>query len=90
MFKKTAFITALITGITVSTAVNAQEVSLEQFLSAMVSQAAQATKQELHVGVQKAVLTVNNMIGSEPATEYATKVTITDLEQAEVQEDEAE
>lgn len=90
MFKKTTIVAAVVTGFMVSTAVNAKEVTLETFLSAMVSQAAHATKNELQLNVQKAVLTVNNMIGADDVQEYATQVTITDLPENEAEDDKAE
>ena len=90
MFKKTTTTAIVLAGFFFSSASHANEVSIEEFVTSMVSQAVATTKQELTYGVQEAVLTANNMISFEETESFATKVTITDLNVEEEQHDEAE
>lgn len=78
MFTRITKATIVLTGLLFASASSAVEVSVENLLSAMVSQAVSVTKQEISYGVQEAVLTANNMISMDEEV-YATKVTITDI-----------
>lgn len=69
----------LLSGLMFTGASEAAEVSLESFVGSLVSQAASATKQELTNNVQEAVLTANHLISFDTEKVYATKVTITDI-----------
>ena len=89
-FKKISIVTALVSGLVVSASANANEVSLEQLISATMTQVVKSTKQELTNNVQKAVLTANNMIDLNSTQEFATKVTITDIEDQEEMPSKAE
>lgn len=91
MFKKITTTAAIIvSGLAFSSASNANEISLEKFVSSMVNQAVSVTREELSFGVQKAVLTANNAISFGSSEEIAAKVTITDLESEEAEQDKAE
>lgn len=91
MFSKAKTTAAiLLSGIAFSSATSATEVSLEQFVSGMVHQAVEQTKLELNYGVQKAILTANNMITFDESEIVAAKVTITDLEPTKEQPEKAE
>jgi hypothetical protein len=80
MFNKIAITTILVSGISLSGASQAAEVSVEQYLGSLVSHAVNVTKQEISYGVQKAILTANHTISTDSEAElYATNVTITDL-----------
>ncbi|MEP4890388.1 MAG: hypothetical protein ABJV04_10205 [Aliiglaciecola sp.] len=80
MFKKITTATVLISGLFVASSAQAAEVSLEQLVGSLVSQAVEVTKEELSYGVEEAILTVNNSIGFESdSQDYVTNVTITDL-----------
>ena len=88
--KRTKAAAILVSGLAFSAASQAKEVSLEQFVSGMVYQAMEATKQDLNYGVQEAILTANNMIMFDESEIVAAKVTITDLESDEEKQDKAE
>ncbi|MFA3792816.1 hypothetical protein AB6T38_17040 [Aliiglaciecola sp. SL4] len=80
MFKKITTATVLISGLFVASSAQAADVSLEQLVGSLVSQAVEVTKEELSYGVEEAILTVNNSIGFESdSQDYVTNVTITDL-----------
>ena len=81
MLTKITTATILISGLLLTGTSQAAEVSVEQFVGSLVSQAYTATKQEISYGVLKAVLTANNAISADSESElYATNVTITDLD----------
>ncbi|MCC2617487.1 hypothetical protein LJ739_14635 [Aestuariibacter halophilus] len=79
MFKKITTAVVLLSGLSFGASATAAEVSLEQLVSAMVSQAVAKTSQELGYGVQEAVLTAGNMVSLDSSEKYATKVNIKDL-----------
>ena len=83
MFTKITTATVLASSLLFTGASQAADVSLENFVGSLVSQAASVTKQELSYGIQKAVLTANNSIGMNESELVATKVTITDLDSTE-------
>lgn len=85
---KTAAI--LLSGLAFTSMAQANEVSLQQFVSSMVFQTVEATKHELNNGVQEAILTANNMIVFDESEIIAATVTITDLESDEVKQEKAE
>ena len=84
--KKLSAATALIAGLFVSASANANEVTLEQLMAATMSHVLETTKHELQNNVQKAVLTANNMIAFDESEVYATKVTISDIEEQDEKE----
>ena len=91
MFTKITTATVLASSLLFTGASQAADVSLENFVGSLVSQAASVTKQELSYGIQKAVLTANNSIGMNESKLVATKVTITDLDSTEkVNQDESD
>ncbi|GAA6184908.1 MULTISPECIES: hypothetical protein [Alteromonadaceae] len=80
MFKKITAATVLISGLFVASSVHAANVSVEQLVGSLISQAVSVTKEEISYGVEEAILTVNNSIGFESdSQDYVTNVTITDL-----------
>ncbi|GAB2678064.1 hypothetical protein Q4574_02600 [Aliiglaciecola sp. 3_MG-2023] len=80
MFKKITTATVLISGLFVASTAQATEVSVEQLVGSLISQAVEVTKEEISYGVEEAILTVNNSIGFESGSQdYVTNVTITDL-----------
>ena len=80
MFTKITTATVLASSLLFTGASQAADVSLEKYVSSLVSEAVSVTKQELSVSVQKAILTANNTISMDDTEVVATNVTITDLE----------
>ena len=68
----------------------AKEVTVEEFVSTMVSQAVQVASQEIQYGVQKAVLTATNSLSFNEEKTYVAKVTITDINVVEAAKNETE
>ena len=79
MFTKITTATVLASTLLFTGASQAADVSLENFVGSLVSQAVATTKQEISYGIEKAILTANNSIGMNESDAVATKVTITDL-----------
>tara|TARA_R110000868_G_scaffold67333_4_gene199931 strand:+ start:730 stop:1005 length:276 start_codon:yes stop_codon:yes gene_type:complete len=91
MFTKSKI--ALVTvaaGLMFAGSVQANEVSVEEFVSTMVTQAVQVASQEIQYGVQKAVLTATNTLSFNEEKAYVAKVTITDIKVVEAAKNEAE
>ena len=70
----------LITGLTFAGNAQASEVTLEQLVSAMMTQALSTTRQELRYNIEEAVLTATNALSLDEQKTYFAKVTISDLE----------
>ncbi|MCV2886644.1 hypothetical protein OE749_18265 [Aestuariibacter sp. AA17] len=85
-FNKVISTAGVVLGLAVAGSVSAQEVSLEQLISASVSQVVEVTRTELQYKVQESVLTANNMISFDSTEQYATRVTITDLNSVDTSE----
>ena len=82
---------ALTVSLAFASSTDAAEVSLEQLVASLMSQAISATQQELQYSAQKAVLTASNVFSmNEEEASYVAKVTITDLENTQVQSEQAE
>jgi hypothetical protein len=57
----------------------AQDVSLEKYVSVMVNQAMEVAQQEIKINVRSAVLTVANNVSFNEEKSYVAKISITDL-----------
>lgn len=68
----------------------AENVSLEKYVSTMVNQAMEVAQQEIKNNVRSAVLTVANNVSFDEAKSYTAKVTITDLKDDEATNSQAE
>lgn len=68
----------------------AENVSLERYVTSMVNQAMEVAQQEIKNNVRSAVLTVANNVSFDEAKSYTAKVTITDLKDAEAANSQAE
>lgn len=92
MFTKSKIAATVLTAsIAFGATAQAGEVSLEQFVGSIMSQAITATQQELQYSVQEAVLTATNAFSMDEEEEtYFAKVTITDLENEEAARKQAE
>ena len=91
MFTKSKIaVVTLVAGLTFASSAQANEVSLEQLVSAMMTQAINTTQQELRYKLEEAVLTATNALSLNEEKTYFAKVTITDLESAEQPKDKAE
>jgi hypothetical protein len=91
MFTKSKItLAALVVGTIFTASVQAKEVSVEEFVSTMVTQAVQVASQEIQYGVQKAVLTATNTLSFNEEKTYVARVTITDLKVVEAAKNEAE
>ncbi len=79
MFAKKITTAAVIaSGLLFAGNVSAKEISVEKYLGILVNAAFEVTSEEISYGVQEAVLTANNMIGSSKEQMNA-KVSIQDL-----------
>ncbi len=83
MFTKITTATVLASSLLFTGASQAADVSLENFVGSLVSQAISVTKQEISNSIEEAVLTANNAITMDESELIATKVTITDLDSSE-------
>ena len=91
MFTKSKItLAAVVVGSIFVGSAQAQEVTMEEFVSTMVTQAVQIASQEIQYGVQKAVLTATNSLSFNEEKNYVAKVTITDLNVVEAAKNEAE
>jgi hypothetical protein len=75
-------ISALLLTLSLATSVNvqAEEVSLEQFIGHMLSQSVASVQQELSNNIQGAVTTVTNQFSIYEEETYATKTSINDID----------
>ena len=93
MFTKSKIAAVALTSTLVFTATaQAEEVSLEKYVSIMVNQAMNVAQQEVQDNLRSAVLTVANNVSFNEEKSYIAKVSITDLktENVEVSKTEAE
>jgi hypothetical protein len=93
MFTKSKIAAIALTSTLVFTSTaQAENVSLENYLSGMVNQAMVVAQEELKNSVRSSVLTVANNVSFDEEKSYKAKVSITDLktENVEVSKNEAE
>ncbi|MEP1448736.1 MAG: hypothetical protein ABJK37_21700 [Paraglaciecola sp.] len=81
---------ALTSSFAFASTAQAENVSLERYVTSMVNQAMEVAQQEVKNNVRSAVLTVANNISFDEAKTYTAKVTITDLESVEVTKEQTE
>jgi hypothetical protein len=80
MFTKSKIAAIALTSTLVFTATaQAEEVSLEKYVSIMVNQAMNVAQQEVQNNLRSAVLTVANNVSFDEEKSYTAKVSITDL-----------
>ncbi|MFT6373216.1 MAG: hypothetical protein ACJASL_004027 [Paraglaciecola sp.] len=92
MFTKSKIAATLLTAsIAFSSTVLAKEATLEQLVHSMMSQAVTTTQQELQYNVQDSILlSATNTLTADDEKMYFAKVTIPDLDDAEVTQAQAE
>ncbi|MFT4937843.1 MAG: molecular chaperone DnaK (HSP70) [Paraglaciecola sp.] len=83
-------IVTLISSLSFGAAAQASEVSLEQLVAAMMTQAISDTQQELRYNVEEAVLTATYAFDLGGEKTYFAKTTITDLESEDLPKHKAE
>ena len=71
---------ALTSTLVFASTAQAQNVSLEKYVSGMVNQAMEVAQQEIENNVRSAVLTVANNVSFNEEKSYAANVSITDLD----------
>lgn len=71
---------ALTSTLVFASTAQAENVSLETYVSSMVNQAMEVAQQEIQNNVRSAVLTVANNVSFNEEKSYAAKVTITDIQ----------
>ena len=76
---------ALTTSLFFASTVQAEEVSLEQYVSGMVNQAMDVAQQEFQNNLRSAVLTVAHNVSFDEQKSYVPKVMITDLPKSNVE-----
>lgn len=81
---------ALTSSLAFASSAQAENVSLEKYVTSMVNQAMEVAQQEVKNNVRSAVLTVANNVSFDEAKTYTAKVTITDLESVEVAKEQTE
>ncbi|MBU3005132.1 hypothetical protein [Paraglaciecola arctica] len=81
---------ALTSSLAFASTAQAENVSLEKYVTSMVNQAMEVAQQEVKNNVRSAVLTVANNVSFDEAKTYTAKVTITDLESVEVAKEQTE
>jgi len=80
MFTKSKIATIALTSTLVfASTAQAQEVTLEKYVSNMVNQVMEVAQQEINNNLRTAVLTVANNVSFNEEKSYTAKVTITDL-----------
>jgi hypothetical protein len=91
MFTKSKIaVVALTTSLMFTAGVNAKEVSVEQILTSLVSQAVFVAQQEVQYGVQEAVLNATHALSLNEEKAFVTKVTITDIDENKADKNSAE
>jgi len=80
---------ALTSTLVFASTAQAENVSLEKYVSGMVNQAMEVAQQEIKNNVRSAVLTVANNVSFNEEKSYTAKVSITDLETVEVSKTQA-
>jgi hypothetical protein len=81
---------ALTSTLVFASTAQAENVSLETYVSSMVNQAMEVAQQEIKNNVRSAVLTVANNVSFNEEKSYTAKVTITDLKNVEATKTQAE
>jgi len=81
---------ALTSTLVFASSVQAENVSLEQYVSGMVNQAMEVAQQEVKNNLRSAVLTVANNVSFNEEKSYTAKVTITDFKKVEASKTQAE
>jgi hypothetical protein len=76
---------ALTSTLVFASSAQAENVSLENYVSSMVNQAMEVAQQEIKNNVRSAVLTVANNVSFNEDKTYTAKVTITDLKNENVE-----
>ncbi len=71
---------ALTSSLVFSSVAQAEEVTLEKYVSIMVNQAMEVAQQEIQNNLRSAVLTVANNVSFNEEKNYTAKVSITDFE----------
>ena len=77
--KSTIAAIALTSTLAFASTAQAENVSLEKYVSSMVNQAMEVAQQEIKNNLSSAILTVANNVSFNEEKSYAAKVTITDL-----------
>jgi hypothetical protein len=91
MFTKSKIaVAALTTSLIFAGSVNANEVSVEQIVTSLVSQAMFVAQQEVQYSVQESVLNATHVLSFSEEKAYVTKVTITDIKANEADKNSAE
>lgn len=86
MFTKSKIaVIALTSTLAFASTAQAENVSLEQYVSGMVNQAMDVAQQEVKNNLSSAILTVANNVSFDEEKSYAAKVTITDLKNENVE-----
>ena len=80
---------ALTSTLVFASTAQAENVSLEKYVSGMVNQAMEVAQQEIKNNVRSAVLTVANNVSFNEEKSYTAKVSIIDLETVEVSKTQA-
>ncbi|WP_340679478.1 hypothetical protein [Paraglaciecola sp.] len=70
---------ALASSLVFASGVQAKEISVEEYVSTLVTQTVQVASQEIQYGVQAAVLTATNSLSFNEEKAYVAKVIITDI-----------
>lgn len=83
-------IAALTASLAFTGASQAKEVSVEEYVGALVSQTMVVVKQEMQYQIQAAVLTATNAVSFDEAETLVAKVTITDLNEQEADNNKTE
>jgi hypothetical protein len=81
---------ALTSTLVFASTAQAENVSLESYVTSMVNQAMEVAQHEIKNNVRSAVLTVANNVSFDEAKSYTAKVTITDLKEVEATNSQAE
>jgi hypothetical protein len=71
---------ALTSSLVFSSVAQAEEVTLEKYVSSMVNQAMEVAQQEIQNNLRSAILTVANNVSFNEEKSYTAKTSITDLE----------
>lgn len=91
MFTKSKIaVIALTSTLVFASSAQAENVSLETYVSSLVNQAMVVAQQEIKNNVRSAVLTVANNVSFNEEKSYTAKITITDLENVEATKTQAE
>lgn len=91
MFTKSKIVVAaLTTSLVFASGVQAKEVSVEEIVGSLVSQAMVLAQQEVQNKVQESILTATNSLSFNEEKSYVAKVTITDINVVEADKNKTE